>query len=205
MSIEKLAIVAFIYKATLSLNRNLVIDDIYKRFEKKEVDSKIKTLKHEGEIIQNVKNLTLTKKGRAKFTVVMTGGVFDLLHPGHLATLEEAKKLGDLVIVVVARDIWVANKKRKTTYTEEERVKILNSLSIVDLAILGDQQNHLLSVKKINPDIIAIGKNQNYKLSKLKEDLKSQGLDSVKIIRLNCNVAGYSTTETISRVFRNNS
>ena len=200
-----MALVAFIYKATLFLNRNVITDDIYKKFGKKEADLQIKTLKREGKITQKGKNFLLTKKGRATFTVVMTGGVFDLLHLGHLATLEEVQKLGDLVVVVVARDIWVAKKKRKTTYTEEERVKILNSLSFVDLAILGDKQNHLLSVKKVNPDIIAIGKNQNYKLSKLKEDLESQGLDSIKIIRLNSNIDGYSTTETISRVFRNNS
>src|SRR5579875_186888 len=61
----------------------------------------------------------LTQKGRSEITVVMTGGAFDIIHPGHVETLEKAKELGDVLIVSVARNVTVERNKHKKPMHDE--------------------------------------------------------------------------------------
>src|SRR2546430_17104171 len=68
---------------------------------------------------------------------VMTTGVFDLLHPGHLNMLEEAKKLGDELVIVLARDDSAAREKHKPITPEEQRRRMVEALKPVDRAVLG--------------------------------------------------------------------
>ncbi|MDY6931735.1 MAG: adenylyltransferase/cytidyltransferase family protein, partial [Halobacteriota archaeon] len=67
---------------------------------------------------------------------VLATGTFDILHPGHLTYFREAKKLGDELIVIVARDVNVTHKP-KPIIPEEQRVEMVGALSIVDKVILG--------------------------------------------------------------------
>jgi FAD synthetase len=127
----------------------------------------------------------ISKKGRNLIRVVLTAGCFDIIHGGHVKTLEESKKCGDILIVVVARDSTILREKRKKPImSEEHRREILESLKPVDKAILGyERTDKLKIVEKIKPDIIILGYDQPWDEKNLKEELKKRGLKT-QILRL---------------------
>jgi FAD synthetase len=97
--------------------------------------------------------------------VVLASGTFDLLHLGHVKYLEEAKKAGGLnskLIVIVARDKTVEKRKgRKPVMPDDERKALVESLKVVDKAILGHENFNIGDViEEIKPDVIAIGHDQ---------------------------------------------
>lgn len=103
------------------------------------------------------------KAGKKK--VVLASGTFDLLHFGHVKYLEEAKKAGGKnaeLIVIVARDSTVEKRKgKKTVMPEDQRRSLVESLKVVDEAILGFEGFSIDKViEKINPDVIAVGHDQ---------------------------------------------
>jgi len=105
----------------------------------------------------------VTKK---KKRVVLASGTFDLLHLGHVRFLEEAKKAGGKdaeLIVIVARDSTVKARKRKTpVMPEDQRRALVESLKVVDEAILGLEDFSIDNViEKIKPDVIAVGHDQD--------------------------------------------
>lgn len=98
---------------------------------------------------------------------VLVFGVFDLLHPGHVAFLREAKRHGDKLIVVVTRDERAEDEKgRRPYYRLEERIGMLAALSCVDEAIAGDGAGEWTMIEKIRPDVICIGHDQDAERSK---------------------------------------
>ncbi len=104
--------------------------------------------------------LTLKEEYREKISVVATGGKFEILHPGHIYLFEKAKKLGDLMIVVVAEDSVIRKvKNRDPIFNQAERIRMLNSLKSVDLAIPG-VEDRILTVEAVQPDIIVYGYDQ---------------------------------------------
>ena len=113
---------------------------------------------------------------------VMATGVFDILHLGHIRYLEEAKGLGDELVVVVAHDETVKKRKHTPIMPQEMRRKIVESLKCVDKAVNGKEGDMLDIVKEIRPDIIALGYDQRFDEKKLGEQLKKEGLD-VKVVR----------------------
>jgi len=151
-------------------------------------------------VISSKKGLVLTKQGRDQFKVIFTGGTYDLLHTGHLRTLEEAKSFGDVLVVVIARDVTVSKRKRVPFQNENERLKLIDSLGIVDVAILGDEVDHLKTVEKVKPDIIAIGADQNYDEQKLLRTIHQRGLSNVDIQRLTSEYEGISTTRLVKKI-----
>src|SRR5580692_5189009 len=81
------------------------------------------------------REIALTPKGRAKMRVVMIGGAFEIIHPGHLHTITEAKRFGNTLVVVVATDRTVSkNKGREPVTTQDWRVKLVAALREVDVA-----------------------------------------------------------------------
>ena len=82
-----------------------------------------------------LKNGKITDLGRARIRVILAGGVFDIIHPGHIHTLNEAKGLGDVLVVVVATDTMAEKaKKRRPLHTKEQRRNLVASLNMVDVA-----------------------------------------------------------------------
>jgi len=114
---------------------------------------------------------------------VIATGVFSIIHPGHILFLKEAKKLGDELIVIVARDVTVKKKKGKILIPENQRLKVIKSLKYVDNAILGSKEDMLKPIEKIKPDIIALGKNQKIDENFLKKEFKKRGINA-KIVRI---------------------
>jgi rfaE bifunctional protein nucleotidyltransferase chain/domain len=92
-------------------------------------------------------------------TVVFTNGVFDLLHPGHVRYLTEARSLGDALIVGVNSDRSVrANKgPGRPVNRAEERVEILLALGCVDAAVIFDEETPLAVITQIEPDVLVKG------------------------------------------------
>jgi len=116
-------------------------------------------------------------------TRVMATGVFDILHSGHLHFLQEAKRLGDELVVVVATDATVRRRKHEPITPEKMRVELVSALKPVDKAILGHEGDIFEVVLQIEPDIIALGYDQHFDEKQLQEQLKARGL-KVKIVRL---------------------
>ena len=105
----------------------------------------------------------VTKK---KKRIVLASGTFDLLHLGHVRFLEEAKKSGGKnaeLIVLVARDSTVKTRKgKKPVMPEDQRRRLVESLKVVDEAILGWENFSIDKViEKIKPNVIAVGHDQD--------------------------------------------
>ena len=109
-------------------------------------------------------------------TVVATG-TFDLLHPGHLYYLEESRRLGDELYVIIARDANVRHKPRPVI-PEDQRMKMVEALKPVDHAVLGDLHDMFRPIREIQPAVITIGFNQHFDEAKLVADLRSRGIGS---------------------------
>lgn len=114
---------------------------------------------------------------------VMATGVFDILHLGHIYFLEEARKLGDELIVVVATDKTAEQLKHNPITSQDMRVKLVSALKPVDKAVLGYEGDRYKIVQEMKPDIIALGFDQKHDEEQIRSDLKEHGLD-VKVVRL---------------------
>jgi FAD synthetase len=115
---------------------------------------------------------------------VLAFGCFDILHMGHYTYLKNAKKLGDRLIVVVARDSTIRKfKKREPVLDEESRRRLVESLKFVDSAILGGKENKYDIIKKIRPSVIALGYDQKQDERILKKKLKEMGIKA-KVVRI---------------------
>tara|TARA_Y100000310_G_scaffold189087_1_gene189051 strand:- start:2394 stop:2792 length:399 start_codon:yes stop_codon:yes gene_type:complete len=115
---------------------------------------------------------------------VLAFGCFDLLHEGHKYFLSEAKKLGDELIVVVGRDSTIKNfKGHEPKFNEDERISHVRDLGIAEKVILGHKSDKWDVIEEINPDIIALGYDQDSFTEGLEKGMKDRGLD-VKIVRL---------------------
>jgi FAD synthetase len=123
-----------------------------------------------------------------KKTVVLASGVFDLLHLGHVKFLEEAKKTGGKnaqLIVIIARDSTVEETKgRKPIIPENQRRALVESLKVVDEAVLGLENFDVGDViERIKPDIIALGYDQADMEQRVREYVDKHKLN-VKVVRV---------------------
>ncbi|MEM3383191.1 MAG: adenylyltransferase/cytidyltransferase family protein [Nitrososphaerales archaeon] len=159
---------------------------------------KLCDLMKEKDLILELNNeFKLTNLGRSNIKVVFTGGVFDVIHPGHVFTLSSAKSLGDVLVVVIARDKTVLkNKGRNPFNSEEQRLELVKSLKFVDAAILGSEANIFESVIKVKPDIIALGYDQKYDELELEKEAKKHDL-SIKFVRLGTKMPDIKTSKII--------
>jgi len=129
-----------------------------------------------------------SKDKTMKRRVVLASGVFDLLHLGHVKFLEEAKKAGGSnaeLIVIIARDSTVLKRKgKKPIMPENQRRALVESLKVVDQAILGFENFDTGKViEKIKPNVIAFGYDQDGMEESVKSYVKKHELD-IKIVRI---------------------
>jgi FAD synthetase len=113
---------------------------------------------------------------------IVATGTFDILHPGHLYYLEQSKKLGDELFVIVARDANVKHKPHPII-PEEHRLRMVAALKPVDHAVLGDRTDMFRPIEEINPEIITIGFNQMFNETNLEEQLRVRNLAS-RVVRI---------------------
>lgn len=120
---------------------------------------------------------------------VLAFGSFDILHPGHLLYLEKARKLGDKLVVIIARDESIKMfKGHAPFFNQEDRRKMIESLKIVDLAVVGNKlkkpDDRYLIIKKYRPSFIVFGYDQKVNEENLAKWLKENKMKS-KIVRIN--------------------
>ena len=114
---------------------------------------------------------------------VMVFGTFDILHPGHLDFLKQAKKHGDFLIVSLARDKFIRKiKGHRAVHSEKQREGLLRALRIVDRVVLGSKDDYLGHIIKEHPQIIVLGYDQKHFTDNLRAKLAERGL-KVKIFR----------------------
>ena len=97
--------------------------------------------------------------------VVATSGYFDPLHVGHIECLELAKQLGDKLIVIINNDFQTKLKKGKSFMTQDDRMKIIESLKCVDEVFLSidKDKSQCETLKYLKPNIFAKGGDRTIK------------------------------------------
>jgi len=140
--------------------------------------------------------LRLTFLGRGLLKIVLIGGVFDIMHPGHIHTLKDAKSQGDILIVVVARSSTALkiNKHRKIYHDEYLRRELVSSIRYVDYAIIGREGTLYDTVEFVKPDIIALGYDQIHTEKEIAVNCSKRGINT-QIIRLNTPFPGSKSTQ----------
>src|SRR6476620_2828064 len=128
----------------------------------------------------------LTFIGRDALNVVLVGGVFDLIHPGHIHTLKAAKAQGDILVVVIAKTSTAMKikKDRRIYHDENTRRELVSSLSFVDLAIIGKEGTLYDTVEYVKPDIIALGYDQAHSEKDISGNCKKRNRNA-RVVRLN--------------------
>lgn len=116
-------------------------------------------------------------------TRVMASGVFDIIHTGHISYLEQARSMGDELVVVVACDNTVRQRKHEPITPEGMRMRIVGSLKPVDRAVIGKDGDIFETVREIDPDIIVLGFDQHFDEKELSESLEDRGLSGIKVCR----------------------
>jgi FAD synthetase len=140
------------------------------------------------------------KPGKKK--VVLASGVFDLLHLGHVKFLEYAKKAGGenaKLVVIIARDSTVEKTKgRKPIMSEDQRRTLVESLKVVDEAVLGYENFDIGEViENIKPDVIALGYDQE-DMEKEVRNYVDKNKVNVKIVRIG--KFGENTLDSSSKI-----
>jgi FAD synthetase len=116
-------------------------------------------------------------------TRVVTTGVFDLLHLGHIHMLQAAKTHGDELIVIIARDETVLKQKHNPINPEEVRRQIVEAMKPVDRAVLGHRGDIYQIITELKPDVIALGFDQPFKEADVEKKCLEHGV-KVKVVRL---------------------
>jgi len=140
------------------------------------------------------------KPGKKK--IVLASGVFDLLHLGHVKFLEYAKKAGGenaKLVVIIARDSTVEKSKgRKPIMSEDQRRTLVESLKVVDEAVLGYENFDIGEViENIKPDVIALGYDQE-EMEKEVQNYVDEHKVNVKVVRIG--KFGENTLDSSSKI-----
>ena len=135
------------------------------------------------------------KKLSASKKIVLAGGVFDIIHPGHIHTLNAAKALGDVLVVAIATDKTAQKmKKRPPLHNQELRRELVSCLSMVDIAMIGHEEDIFETVKEVKPNIIVLGYDQVHQDKFIADGCKRINLD-VEIVRLQSPVPELSSSK----------
>ena len=132
-----------------------------------------------------------------KEKIVFTNGCFDILHPGHIYILDQAKSYGDTLIVGLNSDESIKKLKgpKRPKVSQKDRLRILSSIKFVDYAILFEEDTPLKLIKKIKPNILVKGGDYNSDDIVGSEFVKSNG-GEIKIVQL---LEGYSSSSLIDK------
>jgi rfaE bifunctional protein nucleotidyltransferase chain/domain len=130
-------------------------------------------------------------------SVVLTNGVFDLLHPGHVGYLHDARRLGDALIVGVNSDRSVRAIKgpARPVTTEQERAELLTALACVDAVVIFDEETPLTLVTAIQPDVLVKGADWGLDDIVGRDVVEARG---GRVVRMPI-AEGHSTTDIIGR------
>lgn len=138
--------------------------------------------------------IAVCDKLRPKSRIVFTNGCFDIIHAGHVQYLNQAKSLGDILIVGLNSDDSVHRLKGPTRpiNSEEDRATVLGALKPVDYVVIFDEETPYELIKAIQPNVLVKG--GDYKI----EDIVGAGIvDETIVLPF---LEGRSTTKTINQM-----
>jgi len=130
--------------------------------------------------------------------IVFTNGCFDLLHPGHIRYLYAARQMGDYLVVALNTDrsVKIIKGANRPIQSQDERTEILAALSFVDAVVLFDEDNPLMVIQQLVPNVLVKGGDWT-------ED-RIIGADVVKktggVVKSLPFVTGYSTSALIEKI-----
>lgn len=156
----------------------------------KNIHKKIKSVREIAEIAHSLR--------KARKTVVTTNGCFDVLHVGHIRNLQEARALGDVLIVGINSDRSVKINKgpRRPIVPQHERVEVIAALESVDYVFIFNAKTPLAWLKKVRPTIHAKGADRSLDQIIEREVVEKNG----GIIKLMRHHRGRSTTKIIKKI-----
>jgi rfaE bifunctional protein nucleotidyltransferase chain/domain len=130
--------------------------------------------------------------------VVFTNGVFDLLHPGHVRYLRQARTLGDALVVGVNTDrsVRVIKGESRPVTPESERAEILAALACVDVVVLFDEETPYELIRRLQPDVLVKGADWSEASMIGRDIVEARGGQVVRVPF----EAGYSTTSIIEKI-----
>ena len=129
---------------------------------------------------------------------VITFWTFDIVHPGHVYFLQQAKSHGTHLITIVARDQNVMKFKKKPPFHHEhQRMQDIKNLNVADMVELGHETDYFFAIKKYKPDVVAIGYDQTYLVKELSEFLYENGYKTELVI-----IEGFGPDEHKSSIIR---
>ena len=119
-------------------------------------------------------------------TRVMAVGIFDLLHAGHLHYVEQAKSLGEELVVVIAHDETVRKQKHEPVTGQDLRRRMVEGLKPVDKAVIGNPPGVPIFeiLGKIKPNLIALGYDQKHSIDAIRKGLDKHGFEDVEVTRV---------------------
>ena len=165
-----------------------------------EAEAEVKKLSEVGLVRSSGGRVATTPKGRREIRVVFIGGGFEIIHYGHIHTIEKAKELGDVLVVSVARDSNIRRrKKREPVAGEKDRLKLLSALKDVDAAILGVKGDIYVTLQKVSPDVVALGYDQYHMEDEIRKEAAKRGL-RVRVVRLGSPYPGIKTTRLLNEL-----
>ena len=131
-------------------------------------------------------------------TVVFTNGVFDLLHPGHVRYLQEARALGDLLIVGLNADESVRRNKgpERPLTPQHERAELLAALACVDAVVIFPEDTPAGIIRSIQPDVLVKGADWAADAIVGRDTVEARG---GKVVRVPVE-QGYSTTSIVEKI-----
>jgi cytidyltransferase-like protein len=139
----------------------------------------------------------LTAAGRRRLKVVMMGGAFEIIHPGHVHAFSEARALGNTLVVVIATDGSVERNKGRAPVTSQAlRVGLVQSLREVDLALPGNKGSIYDILLRIRPDVIALGYDQRHSGDDIEREAARRGLH-VRTARLGTTIPDLKTSKIL--------
>ena len=140
------------------------------------------------------------REGRGPRRIAFTNGCFDLLHPGHIQTLEKARSLGDLLVVGVNSDRSVRAIKgpSRPLVAESERAEILVALEAVDFVVLFDEDTPRELIARLHPDVLVKGADWGAEEIVGREEVEAGG---GRVVSLSLE-PGYSTSALLEKIRR---
>jgi rfaE bifunctional protein nucleotidyltransferase chain/domain len=130
--------------------------------------------------------------------IVFTNGVFDLLHPGHLRYLQQARQLGDALVVGVNSDrsVRAIKGESRPVTPENERAEILAALTCVDVVVLFDEDTPLALIVRLQPDVLVKGADWPEDTMIGRDIVETRG---GRVVRVPFE-PGYSTTSILEKI-----
>jgi len=193
LNIINKSILSAIYVSSITQRVPVEIVKEKSRLSEEFINKRIENMIKNGLI--NDDKQSLTELGRSSLRVILAGGVFDIIHPGHIHTLNSAKGLGDVLVVVVATDNTAQKmKKRKPLHNQEQRRSLVNSLAMVDLCVIGYEGDIFKTVEQIKPEVIALGYDQIHQEKFIVDGCRKLNLN-IKVARLQSPIPEISSSE----------